>query len=80
MKKFSPTLGLNFNQNVWLCGDHHATVEPPLLIISEDELISLKYFKLENDSKFENVNFQANKKVFGILFKSIGRFSWHTLL
>ena len=80
IKKFSPTLGLNFHQNVWLYGDRHATTKPPLVIISEDDFFSLRSFKLENDRAFENVNFQASKKVFGILFKSIGGFSRNTLL
>ena len=80
IKKFLPTLALNFHPNVWLYGDRHATIEPPLAIISEDDFFSLKCFKLENDRTFENVNFQVNKKVFEILFKGIGGFSRYTLL
>ena len=80
IKKFSPTLGLNFHQKILMYDDRHATTEPPLVIISEDDFFSLKSFKLEKDTAFENVNFQANKKVFGILFKGIGGFSRYTLL
>ena len=81
IKKFSPTLGINFHQNVWLYRDRHATIESNLAIISEDDFFfSLKSFKLENDRTFENVNFQANEKAFGIPFKSTGGFSRYTLL